>query len=299
MKNIIIDCDPGADDAIAIILALKSKELNVLGITIASGNAPSKTCAKNALDILKFCDEENIPVYIGENKPLYRDIEFTDEYCGQNGICDYKFLSSSCSIQNISAIDFIYSCAKMYNQITIVSIAPMTNIAKTIIEYPDIKQYNIEIVTMAGYYKTSDVQKQRSEWNVFVDPEAFKIVCNSGFEIYALGLDISANLTNDMVYDIINNSNNKYTEFLKKCSEFYTNRRLTPLSLLVDALPIAYLIDNSIAEFIQGKVKIEIGKVIDDSIITFYKSKNSYNFHAAYEFDFDRYTKILKERVFY
>lgn len=298
--KVVIDCDPGADDALAIMLALNSEEIDVIGITTVSGNSPLEICTQNALNILNSCNKKNIPVFAGEDRPIKRDIEFTDEYCGKNGVCEYEFRKSDKLVQKKSAIDFIYDSATREEKLTIISIAPMSNIAKALIKYPDLKDMNIEIITMAGYYKVnSSLNVKRSEWNVLVDPEAFEIVCNSGIPMYSLGLDVSSNLKNEYIDEIIEKGNkSEKMEYLIHAKDFYLSRNLTPKSLLVDSLPIAYIIDNSITKFKLGKVTMEYKEKIDCDIIKFNLSEDRANIYAAYELDLDRFVKILIERIF-
>ena len=301
IKNkVIIDCDPGADDAIAIMLALNSIELEVLGITTVSGNAPLETCTQNALNIINACKQKNIPVFAGLDKPIERDIEFTDEYCGKNGLCEYEFSKSDVLAQGLNAIDFIYNSAVNEEKLTIIAIGPMSNIAKALIKYPDLKDMNVEIITMAGYYKVnSNIDVKRSEWNVLVDPEAFEIVCNSGIPMYSLGLDVSSNLKNEHVYDIIDHCNKSESmDFLVHAKEYYLSKNLSPKSLLVDSLPVAFVINRGIAKFKSGNVTIQYQDKIDHNIIKFNPDEEKAHIYAAYELDLDCFVKILKERIF-
>lgn len=299
-SRVIIDCDPGADDALAIMLALNSKELDILGITTVSGNAPLEICTQNALNIINSCNKKNIPVFSGSDKPIKRDIEFTDEYCGKNGLCEYEFSKSDVSVQSLDAVDFIYNSAATEEKLTIIAIAPMSNIAKALIKYPDLKNRNIEIITMAGYYRVnSNSSVKRSEWNVLVDPEAFEIVCNSGIPIYSLGLDVSCNLKNEYVYDIIDNCPKSIgMDFLVHAKDYYLNKNLSPKSLLVDSLPVAFAIDRSIAKFKSGNVTIQYQDKIDCNIIKFNPDEDKAHISAAYELDLDCFIKILLERIF-
>lgn len=299
-RKVIIDCDPGADDAIAIMLALNSKELDVLGITTVSGNAPLEVCTQNALNIINSCNKKNIPVFAGLDKPIKRDIEFTDEYCGKNGLCEYEFNKSKELAQNLNAVDFIYNSAVNEEKLTIIAIAPMSNIAKALNKYPDLKDMNIEIITMAGYYKVnSNIDVKRSEWNVLVDPEAFEIVCNSGIPMYTLGLDVSCGLKNEYVYEIIDNYNKSESmDFLVHAKDYYLSKNLSPRSLLVDSLPVAFAIDRTLAKFKNGNVTIQYQDKIDHDIIKFNPDEDKAHIYAAYEMDLDYFVKILIERIF-
>lgn len=299
-NKVIIDCDPGADDAIAIMLALNSKELDILGITTVSGNAPLEICVQNTLDVVNACGRNDISVFAGLDKPIERDIEFTDEYCGKNGICEYKFRKSDKVVQPLDAIDFIYNSAANEEKLTLISTGPMSNIAKALIKYPNLKYMNIEIITMAGYYKVnSKIDVKRSEWNVLVDPEAFEVVCNSGIPMYSLGIDVSYNLKDEYVYEIIENCNkSEQMDFLSHANDYYLSKNLSPRSLLVDSLPVAFAIDRTIAQFKLGNVTIQYQDKIDSNIIKFNEDRDEANIYAAYDLDLNRFVKILKERVF-
>ncbi len=243
-KKVIIDCDPGTDDAIAIMLALNSEELDILGITTVCGNSPLENCTQNALDVIDFSSEKEIPVFAGLDKPIQRDIEFTDEYCGKNGVCDYEFEKSNRTKENISAIDFIYDSAITEEKLTIISTGPMSNLAQALIKYPDLKDMDIEIITMAG--------------------------CE----------------------------NNKWIDFLVHSKNYYINKDLTPRSLLVDSLPVAFAINNSISKFKLGSVKVKHQDVIDSDIIKFDIGNENANVYAAHTLDLECFVKLLIERVF-
>lgn len=298
--KVIIDCDPGSDDAIAIMLALNSEELEILGITTCCGNAPIDLCTQNALDIINACNRKDIPVFAGLDKPIKREIEFTDEYFGKNGLCEYEFEKSCEVAQSLNAVEFIYNCAMKEDKLTIIAIAPMSNIAKALMKYPDLKEKNIEIITMAGYYKVNhSVTTKRSEWNVLVDPEAFEIVCNSGLPMYSLGLDVTYNLKDENIYYIIENGKkSEKMDYLIYAKDYCLKKNLWPKSLLVDALPVAFLIERSIAKFTSGNVTIQYQDKIDHNIIEFTPNEEKAKIYAAYELDLNYFIKILMERIF-
>lgn len=298
--KVIIDCDAGSDDAIAIMLALNSEELDILGITTCCGNAPIDICTQNALDIINACNRKEIPVFAGMYRPIKRDIKFTDEYCGKNGLCEYEFTKSTEKVQSLNAVEFIYNSAMKEEKLTIIAIAPMSNIAKALMKYPQLKEKNIEIITMAGYYKVNNsVTTKRSEWNVLVDPEAFEVVCNSGLPMYSLGLDVTYNLKDEYVYDIIENGKkSEKMDYLIYAKDYYIRKNLSPKSLLVDALPVAFLIERDMAKFTSGNVDIQYQEEIDHNIIQFTPNEEKAKIYAAYELDLEYFLKILMERIF-
>ncbi len=292
MKNIIIDCDTGSDDALALMLATEYSQLNILGVTTVSGNTHCDIATQNTLDVLRFCKRCDVKVYHGANTPIERSIEFTDEYCGKNGICDYIFPHSHELAQPLHAVDFLYQSAVSCDELTIISTAPFTNLALLIKKYPDLPVDRVTIVTMAGYYKVNDYKRRSSEWNVLVDPEAYKIVVDTGVKIVALGADVTSQITNEMFDDLLA-SDRYFSDYLLHCKKFYLERGLTPLSLLVDAVPVAYVIDNKIANFYNGNITVTINDKIDNMIIDFDKNTTANN-KVAYDIDLDMFLEILK-----
>lgn len=293
MKNIIIDTDPGADDAIAIMLACKHPNINVLGLTITAGNSTLEKCSKNALNILKFCQEEGIKVYQGGEQPLKRRLEFTDDYCGKNGICEYDFEESDEIYQEKSAVDFMYECSKIVKDLIIVSIAPVSNLGRLITKYPDFKA---RVVTMSGYFGISEYKHTRCEWNVLVDPEAYELLVKSQLSVECIGLDVSTALNNPMIESILEESESRYTEYLRFCREFNLCKGLEPYSLLVDAMTIAYLIDESTFSMKKGEIKVGKLEQLDGTFLSLKEGEGCHQ--VAYRIDTEKYKQILVKELF-
>lgn len=303
MKKIIIDCDPGIDDAIAIMLALHSKEIEVIGITTVAGNAQNHVCSKNALRILELCDKKHIPVYVGASQPLKRVLKFSDTYCGMDGLGGSTLPMPTIQVQDKNAIDFIIESIEKYNTIQIVSIAPMTNLASAIKKAPHLDWSKVSVVTMAGFYQVlgeAFTGRPRCEWNVLVDPEAFEIVIESGVQFKALGLDVTSQLHNDMVDKIIEIAeHSSRLDFLKQAIDFNLRTGLKPYSLLVDAVPMAYVVDPTIATFETGTICIDCEKELNQDTITFKAHPDIVHLEVAKTFNFERYIQLLIERVFF
>lgn len=303
MKNIVIDCDPGIDDAIAIMMALHSKEVEVVGITTVAGNTKHTVCAQNALRILELCHRTDIPVYEGADQPLKRILKFSDTYCGVDGLGGSQLAKPTTKVQDKDAIDFIIEVVRKYEGLQIISIAPMTNIAHAITKAPYLDWSKVTVVTMAGYYKILGdkcVARPRCEWNVLVDPEAFEIVVGSGVQFKAIGLDMTAQLCNEMMDDLLKvASHSVRLQFLKDGIDFNLRTGLKPYSLLVDAVPMAYVIDETIATFETGSIKIDCEKRLDQDSISFEPHDEVVHLKVAKSFNFERYIQLLVERVFF
>ena len=303
MKKILIDCDPGIDDALAIMLAIYSKEIEVIGITTVAGNASHTLCAENALRILELCKKTHIPVYEGAHAPLKRTLSFSDAYCGVDGFGESTLPKPITKVQNEDAVDFIIHTVQQYQKLTIVSIAPMTNLAMAIQKAPKLDWSKVSVVTMAGYYKVLGdefVGRPRCEWNVLVDPEAFDRVVHSGVQFKALGLDVTAQLQNEMIHAILEKaSSSARLDFLKEAVNFNLKKGLKPYSLLVDAMPIAYMIDEEIAQFESGQIEIDCESPMNQDTITFTRNADYSHVKIAKSFNFERYIELLVKRVFF
>ena len=303
MKKILIDCDPGIDDALAIMLAAYSEEIEVVGITTVAGNASHTICAENALRILELCKKTHIPVYEGAHAPLKRTLSFSDTYCGVDGLGESKLPKPITKVQHEGAVDFIIHTVRKYKVLTIVSIAPMTNLAMAIQKAPELDWSKVSVVTMAGYYKILGDQfvgRPRCEWNVLVDPEAFDIVVHSGVQFKALGLDVTAQLQNEMMQILLNKAScSPRLQFLQDAVNFNLKKGLKPYSLLVDAMPIAYMIDEGIAEFESGRIEVDCESPMGENTITFELHPDYSHAQIAKSFNFTKYIDLLIERVFF
>lgn len=191
MRNIIIDCDPGYDDAIAILMATANKEeLNILGITTVGGNQPLDRVTANALKILSLVNED-IPVASGEALPLTRKIHVSRDAHGNSEMEGLTLPAPKYSVVSNNAVQFMYEKIKgSKEKVTLVPIGPLTNIALLLRFYPEIK-YNIELICLMGGGIYTGNRTPAAEFNIYMDPEAAKIVFNSGVDIIMAGLDVT------------------------------------------------------------------------------------------------------------
>jgi len=188
-EKIIIDCDPGVDDALTIAIALLNPKIEVLGITTVSGNKDLETTTINALKILEYFKRSDVPVYKGLSKPLQRDLFIPpdDTSHGKDGLGDCG-LGFPNVFPKENAIEFIKDQIRRNpKEITLFGIGPLTNIATVLKEIDStlIKQ----IYIMNGAFQVKGNQTEFSEYNSFIDPEAADIVYNKNVPIKAVGLD--------------------------------------------------------------------------------------------------------------
>ena len=194
MRKIIIDTDPGQDDALALMTAFGARDqLSVLGVTCVAGNVPLDLTSVNALKICELSGFFDVPVFKGSPAPLKRKLITAEHVHGKTGLDGTKLSVERKEIELTSAIDFIIECSEKYrdDKITICALGPLTNIAKVLIENPKVTGSIEEIVLMGGGFFEGGNITPAAEFNIFVDPEAAKIVLESGVKITMLPLDVT------------------------------------------------------------------------------------------------------------
>ena len=140
VKRVIIDCDPSADDALALMLAAASPELSLEAVTAVCGVCDVRQSANNALKILELCGCSEIPVAAGASQPLKRKLEFDGKYCGCDGLSETELKPASSCLSELSASELLHQRLEAHpGEIYIISIAPMTNLAELLMKYPQSK----------------------------------------------------------------------------------------------------------------------------------------------------------------
>ncbi len=192
-RNIIIDTDPGQDDAVAILLALGSPELAVLGITAVAGNVPLALTEKNVRTICELADRSDIPVYAGAIRPLVRKLVTAEYVHGKTGLNGPVLPEPTMPLQEQHAVDFIVETlmAEAEKSVTLCVLGPLTNIALAMIREPKIVPRIAEIVLMGGGCFEGGNTTPAAEFNIYVDPHAAKIVFEAGVPITMFPLDVT------------------------------------------------------------------------------------------------------------
>ena len=187
-----MDCDPGHDDAIAIILALSSEKLNVLGITTACGNQTIEKTTKNAQGICEFLGRRDVPVAQGRKAPLLTPVYTAGIAHGESGLDGPQLPEPAVPLQEESAVVFMARKLEESGEpVTLVPTGPLTNIAVLLLCYPHLIQKIDRIVLMGGSVVSGCSGRGASEFNIMVDPYAADIVFTSGIPIVMMGLDVT------------------------------------------------------------------------------------------------------------
>jgi len=193
-RKIIIDTDPGQDDAIAILLALASPvEIDVLGLTAVAGNVPLALTHKNARIICELAGKTNVPVYAGCDTPLKRPLVTAEHVHGKTGLDGPSLPAPTMALAEGHAVDFIIDTLRSHDAgtVTLCPLGPLTNIATAFAKAPDIIARVQEIILMGGAYFEVGNITPTAEFNIYVDPEAADIVFKSGAPIVVMPLDVT------------------------------------------------------------------------------------------------------------
>ncbi|MFW5838676.1 MAG: nucleoside hydrolase [Bacillota bacterium] len=261
-KQIILDCDPGHDDAVAIMLAGNHPNINLLGITVESGNQTLEKTGKNALYLCEYLSLD-VPVYLGSDRPLIRDVEVCEAIHGTSGLDGVSFPPLKRRFEEKHAVDYIIDTLRTSKEkITIVTTGPMTNLALAIRLAPDILTQVEAVILMGGSIGSGNVSPA-AEFNILSDPEAAHIVFTSGLKVVMIGLDVTRQVlvTQDIVHRMDKLNTKASDLFVKLMNVFNENQRKVfgfdggPLH---DPVTIAYLIEPKILELAHVHCDIDI-----------------------------------------
>lgn len=200
-RKIILDCDPGTDDSVCIIMALTHPDVELMGITTESGNLPADKTSSNALRILEYMDRGDIPVAQGMMHPMLREYPKDPYSHGEDGLGNHFFPEPKLKIVDKSPAQMIIDTVLANpGEVTLVCTSCLTNIAIAFMSRPEIIPLIKEIYHIGGAYGITEYafrnatgDNPMSEWNIYVDPEAAKIVYESGVKLTSIGLDIAFN----------------------------------------------------------------------------------------------------------
>jgi purine nucleosidase len=262
--KIIIDTDPGTDDAVAILIALAHfSDEEILGITTVAGNVGVNIGTTNALRILEHAGRNNINVYKGESTPLKRELLTAEWVHGTDGLGGVPFPQPSKTEENLDAVSFLkQSISSSDEKVTLCVLGPMTNIGKALIEKPEISE-NIEQIIFMGGSATGGNTTPAAEFNILVDPDAAEVVLHSGIKLVMMGLDVThqAISTSDRIQNI-SETKTKTSELLVGLMSKLANLEMvkkkfpdgTPVH---DAFVTAYLVDSSLTKGNFVNVEVE------------------------------------------
>ena len=305
-RKVIIDCDPGIDDSLAILLAVNSPELEILGITTCSGNVVASTGAENALKALQMCSSLNIPVYIGEEKPLKRSLVTAQDTHGEDGIGENFYEKIKDVPINQNGVDFIIQTLRENKDISIIALGPLTNIAKAIMKDKEAFDNLDEFVSMGVAFKIHGNCSPVAEFNYWVDPHAADYVYkNLPKQIHMIGLDVTRKIVlTPNIIEFINRLDSSLAKYITEITRFYVDFHWDQEGIIGcvinDPLAVAYFIDRSICNGFESFVEvvedgIAMGQSIVDSFDFYKKEKNAF---ILTEVDEKKFMYMFLKRLF-
>lgn len=287
-KKILLDVDTGIDDALAIILAYHSLANDIIGIATCGGNVGIDMTTKNTLGIISLL-ESKISVYKGSSKPLKKNTYINaSDYHGKNGLCNVN-LPINNIVENTGAVEFIIQSVKQYKKnLTIISLAPPTNIAQAILKNPKITKYIDQIYLMGGAVNVSGNQTQYAEFNFFQDPEAVQIIFKKIKNVFIVPLDVTNRCLIEKS-DIKELKQNKINNFVTKAINnwygFFGNPKKRKFELY-DPLAVSVVL----GDFLNfKKIKADVDLENKRGTIT----KGNYTIRYAYEVKSDKFKKFF------
>jgi purine nucleosidase len=260
-KKVIIDTDPGTDDAVAIMLALNSPELDVRALTVVPGNVVVEQGLENALRMVSLANRCDIPVARGAQHPLFQKLITAEFWHGQNGLANVELSASKCKADARFGPDLIIQMVHEYpHEITLLPIGPETNIALALLKDPSIVPLVKEVIVMGGSISGGNVNAA-AEANIYNDPEAAQIVFQAGWPLTMAGLDVgNMTLFTRKHLAQLAKTHGPENDFMVQVNTFLVDlseKFGSPGSPMYDSLAIGTAIDPTIMKTEAMRVEVE------------------------------------------
>ncbi len=311
-KRVVIDCDPGTDDCMALMLSIK--HLDVVGIVAVGGNTGLKYTERNARFMTELCGRPDIPVYAGYDQPMFGKAVRAAYVHGESGLGKVVIDEPKKKLEAMHGVDYLIDTFMNNDDISLITLGPLTNVAQAILKEPKLKERIPEILCMGGSAIAGNYNAV-AEFNIYVDPEAAKIVFESGIPIRMVGLNLTRqnSITMEDV-EMMRSIDTKVSRFAAELLSF--NAGKSGKCSICDACTVVWYIDPAIikkslmthvdvetkGEFTRGmtvcdwrshmgldpKTDIEHGEACDIE----FEMKPA-NVDVAMEFDIDRFKKLL------
>jgi inosine-uridine nucleoside N-ribohydrolase len=295
---IVIDCDPGHDDAIAILLALASPEVELRGISTVAGNQTLDKTTRNALKVLELADRADIPVVAGADAPLQRALRTAANVHGESGLDGPDLPEPTTKPVGGDVVDVLAEWLEP--GVVLVPTGPLTNVARLLQQHP---QATDRIVWMGGAIAEGNVTPA-AEFNAYVDPEAAAIVFESGIDVTMIGLDITHMALFDSTHAErlrgAGKAGKAVAELADFFLEFHRQRYRFDGAPIHDAMAVAHVIDPTLVTTLTCNISIETasafcdGRTVVDRWLVTGRPKNS---HAGIDVDAHRFLELLVERI--
>jgi inosine-uridine nucleoside N-ribohydrolase len=301
MTDVILDCDPGHDDAIAILLALASPELKLLGVSTVSGNQTLDKTTANAIRVLDHVGRHDVPVAAGAPAPLIRGRHVAAEVHGETGLDGPELPPPSREPDGRHAIDWIAATVEANREpVTLVPTGPLTNIALFLARYPELTGRLERIVLMGGAIGEGNTTPA-AEFNIWADPEAAYRVFTSGLDVTMVGLDVThkALMTPSHVERFAGRAGKLVADLYGFYSRFHARRYGWDGAPVHDAVALAHVVDPTLLQTAHRGVIVDTGPELSRgrTHVDMRGDRWEPNCHVAVEIDADRFLELLIERI--
>ena len=320
--RVILDTDTGVDDALAIMLAMRSSELHVEAITGVCGNTPLDHCMRNIHITLGVLDAAAPPdsavpeVARGEDRPLVRELAFAGDIHGDDGLGDVTRLKDANGahiypdpLQRVSpvhAVDLILERVERHpDELTLIAVGPLTNVARAIMRDPDRMRGLREIVIMGGAFETPGNVSPVAEFNIHADPHAAQIVCDSGIPLVFVPLDVTRQaFLNAETIDRYADEGGARATFVRDCTAryvaFHRRNRGVNGCFLHDPLAVAVAVREDLVTMVPARVDVETaGDLTTGMTVADLRSARwgEPNARVCTALDVQAFTRLFEERV--
>ncbi len=304
MTDIILDCDPGHDDAIALLLALASPEVQLLGVTTVAGNQTLEKTTANAIRVLDHVGRSDVPVAAGAARPLVRELSVAAEVHGETGLDGPELPPPSRAPAPEHAIEWIaHTLSAKTDPVTLVATGPLTNVALLLARYPEVATRIERIVLMGGAYGEGNVTPA-AEFNIWVDPEAAHRVFTSGVPLAMVGLDVTHRALMEPAHaDRLAQSGaagKLVADLYGFFSLFHQNTYGWKGSPIHDAVAVAHVIDDTLLETSHRGVVVDTGPELSRGrthVDLSGRGAWERNCDVAVGIDSDRFLELLVTRI--
>lgn len=300
---VIIDTDPGIDDALALFLAFSSDKLDIRAVTSVGGNIPLEKTTKNSIDLVSYIGA-NTKVAKGASGPILRQLHTAEYVHGETGLHSVVLPDGNIKLYEKSAWDTIYEEAiKCEGKLNIIALGPLTNIAIALMKYPDLV-HKIEKITLMGGSCYIGNTTPSAEFNIYVDAEAADMVFKSGIPVTMVGLDATHKaLVSEKDIEYITQGKNKVCTTVRElfnCCSIICKLYGLEGAIVHDALAVAAIIEPSIIEkykyyvAVETKGELTYGKTVVD---IYNVTKNKPNAEVAMDVDRERFVEMFREMM--
>jgi len=260
-RKIILDTDPGSDDAMALMLALNSPELEVRAVTVVPGNVTAEQGLENALRMISLANRCDIPVAAGARHPLFQKLITAEFWHGKNGLANIELPPSKCKVDSRYGPDLIIEMVHAApHEITLVPVGPLTNIALAVEKDPSIVPLVKEVILMGGSITGGNVNAA-AEANIYNDPEAAQIVFQAGWPLTMVGLDVGdKTLLTKKYLEPLAQSHGPINDFIYKIASYLIDLSAkfnSPGTPMYDPLAVGVAIDSTLVTAPAMHVDVE------------------------------------------